>query len=155
MWKIDAFPHGGKGLTGKLMYHFADAYCEDLGLNRHARLPAFFADVRRIPYRSDDELFPSDANDVTEIVARPKYLLDRRLWPALDCKKKAILMGAWAACNGIPYAFVAVAEYPEKSIHHVFPLLFVDGEWITADATLPENYLGQSFPLTKAEELTR
>lgn len=155
MVEITSFPHKGKEQTGRMMYHFAEAYRGDIGPSRFARLPSWFAEVSRIPYKSDDEIFPSDAGEVVEVVARPRHLLNRKIWPALDCKKKAILMGAWAACNGIPFAFVAVSENPDKVIHHVLPFLCVDGEWISADATLPEYELGQAFPFTKAEELTR
>jgi len=140
------------------MYQFAENYSDDLGPARYQRLPSWYDSVRRIPYQSDDDLFSEFTDrpdDIVELVARPKYLMDRRLFPALDCKKKAILIGAWAKANDIPFAFVAVSEYPDKHIHHVLPLLCLDGEWITADATFPKYSLGQDYDFTRVEELRR
>lgn len=153
--RVADFPHEGKALTGKLMYHFAEKYCTDLGPARFQGIQSWYDEVRRIPYQSDDEYFPASPKDVVEVVARPKYLLDRTIWPAIDCKKKSILIGAWAAANAVPYCFLAVAEFPNRNIHHVFPMVNLGGEWVTADATFPEYHLGQAFDLTKIEELKR
>lgn len=155
MINLGVVPHKGKELTGKYMYHFAEDYCKDLGPLRFASLSAMYDRVRRIPYRCDEELFPDSPGDVVEVVARPRYLLDSKMWPALDCKKKAILLGAWAAANGIPFSFLAVSEVPSKEVHHVMPVIFPRNEMVTVDATFPEYEIGQGYPVTYAEELKR
>ena len=148
--------HGGKELTGRYMYHFAENYSSDLGGLRSLSFPAWYDRVKSIPYRSDDELFPEEAGRVVEVVARPGVLLSRRIWPGLDCKKKSILCGAWASANRRPFAFLAVSEIPSREIHHVLPVIDFDGRGFrTADATFPEYEIGAAFPITYAEELPR
>ncbi len=151
---VQARKHRGKELTGQLMYHFAEAFTDDLGFNAAIPFESWHAKVRAIPYQSDDELFPAP-NAVVEVLARPAYLLDSSLWPAIDCKKKAILVGAWCAKNKVPYAFVATSEYPSGDIHHVLPVVKMGNGWVTADATFPGFQIGQAYPITKAEELKR
>ena len=110
----------------------------------------WFDFVRRIPYESDEQRFPSR---VLEVVSRPAYLLDRNLFPRLDCKKKAILIASWAYGNGVPYRFVAVSQRPSKEVHHVFPQIKSGSTWVNADATFPDFSLGQGQPVTYAAEL--
>jgi hypothetical protein len=153
--RLGFVPHGGKELTGRYMYHFAEDYANDLGGYLRMPFPAWYSRVQDIPYKSDDDLFPDEPGRVVEVVARPSYLLSRRMFPALDCKKKAILCGAWAAGNGRPFCFVASSELPSKQIHHVFPVIDFGRGLETADATFPGYRLGQAFPITYAEELPR
>jgi hypothetical protein len=155
MVTVEIMPHGGKELTGKWMYHFAENFHEDLGPYRFVPFARWYDRVAAIPYRSDDEIFPESPDEIIEVVARPGQLMNKGLWPRLDCKKKAILIGAWAAANGVPFAFVAVSERLDKEIEHVFPVVCFNGEWVTADATLPGYHIGQVFPITRVEELTR
>jgi len=151
---IQVEPHQGKELTGRRMYQFAENFSSDLGELARLPLPDFFMRVADIPYESDDDLFPG--SESVEVNARPAYLLDRSIFPALDCKKKSILMGAWARENGIPFRFLAVSELPTRRVHHVFADLNLPaGGWTTADATFPHYRLGQGFPLTFATELAR
>lgn len=147
-------PHTGKAKTGRRMYEFAEDFCADIGPRASLPFPIWFALVAGIPYRPDDVLFPDPENG-GEIVARPKWLLDSEVFPALDCKKKSILIGAWAARNGFPFRFLAVSELPTKRVHHVFPEVDFGRGMVTADATFPQNRIGQTYPLTYAEELAR
>lgn len=138
------------------MYHFAQDYAEDLGGLRRLPFRAWYDRVKSIPYRSDDELFPEEPGRVVEVVARPSYLLNRRMFPALDCKKKSILCGAWAAANGRPFCFLAVSQIPSKQIHHVLPVIDFDGRGFNmTDATFPDYHIGPNDPITYAEELPR
>lgn len=133
------------------MYAVVRDYWGDLGDYVHWPLTAWFDFVRLIPYEADNTRFPTR---ILELVARPKYLLDRALFPALDCKKKSILMGSWAQGHGYPYHFLAVSQRPDGGIHHVFPRIRAPtGEWMVADATLPDYQLGCSNPITHAVEL--
>lgn len=153
--QIEAERHRGKELTGRYMYHFAEDFADDLGFGAAMPFARWHAKVGAIPYQSDDEIFPPDENGVIEVVARPAYLLNASMWPAIDCKKKAILIGAWCAANNVPFVFVASSEYPSREIHHVFPVVKMGNAWVTADATFPGYRIGQAYPITKAEELQR
>lgn len=141
----------GKEVTGEKMYRMVTDFFRDLGPWLARSFQDWFAYVRAIPYVSDVERFK---DRVLEIVPRPKYLLDRGLFPKIDCKKKAILIGAWAKGNGIPFRFVAVSDRPDHEVVHVFPQVDFGRGWQNADATLPEYEFGQGFPqVTFATEL--
>lgn len=139
------------------MYEFATQFCGDIPALNRTPFPVWYTRVKGIPYRSDDELFPEDPNRIVEVLARPGYLTDRNIFPSLDCKKKSILIGTWAEANGCPFSFLAVSELGPRpqDIHHVFPVVDFGRGWRTADATLPEFFVGQVFPITYAEELQR
>lgn len=83
--------------------------------------------VREIPYKKDTA--------PVEVVARPARLLNGEFSTGIDCKKKAILLGAWAAARGVPYRLIASSKRADRKFHHVFPQVFIDGEWINFDAT--------------------
>lgn len=108
----------------------------DLGGAALMPLPSFFDGVRKIPYQRDQK--------GRETVARPALLL--REFPALDCKKKAILMGAFLAAKKIPFRFIAVSESPTKKFHHVFVLARVAGKWRPVDATYSKYKLFEKKP---------
>ncbi len=152
MFTIVAEPLQGKELTGERMYAFVDRYFTDLGAWLRRSFMDWYNYVKSIPYISDVERFP---DRILEIVPRPKYLLDRSIFPKIDCKKKSILIGAWAKGNGIPFRFVAVSERPDHEVTHVFPQVDLGKGWENADATLPEYHFGQGFNVTFATELQR
>jgi len=129
----------------------AEGYCRDLGVFAAWPFPDWFNLVRSIPYESDDERFPSR---VIEVVSRPAWSLDSRILPRLDCKKKSILIAAWAVANGYPYRFLAVSHDQSKTIHHVMPQIDFGGGWVNADATFPNHKVGEGQPITYAEVLT-
>lgn len=108
----------------------------DLGGAALMPLPSFFDGVRKIPYQRDQK--------GRETVARPALLL--REFPALDCKKKAILMGTFLAAKKIPFRFIAVSESPTKKFHHVFVLARVAGKWRPVDATYSKYKLFEKKP---------
>lgn len=100
--------------------------------------------VRRIPYLRD----PSPV----EVVGRPARLLNGE-FGGLDCKKKAILIGAWAVRNYLPYRLVASSRRADRRFHHVFPQVRVAGEWVNADATYGNMHLDERKRVTAAEVL--
>lgn len=150
--KVKSLEFDGKESTGHEMYKMASEYWADLGSFLSWPFSAWFDYVRLIPYQSDTTRFPGR---VIELVPRPSYLLDRTLFPKIDCKKKAILVGAWARGNNLPFRFLAVSMREDEFIHHVFPQIDFGRGWITADATFPGFEIGQGFELTRAEELGR
>lgn len=132
------------------MYRMANQYWMDLGSFLAWPFSAWFDYVRLIPYQSDSSRFPGR---IIELVSRPAYLLDRGIFPTIDCKKKAILIGAWARAHGFPYRFLAVSMDEDGHIHHVFPQIDFGRGWVTADATFADFEIGRGFDVTRAEEL--
>jgi len=134
--------------TGKSIYRLAGNFWTDLGGMADTTLLDFHSFVKNIPY-------VEDAYGL-EVTARPLWLLSQDIFPGSDCKKKAVLMGAWAEAHGIPWRLIAVSETPDKLIHHVFPQFKINGEWSNVDATYPDYQLFESKPyVTEAEELLR
>lgn len=150
------FPHQGRAQTARWMYFLSENYADDLG--ELARLPLldFHEMVSRMPYASDDLAW---GDPFREVVARPGYILQmlkNQQVRGVDCKKKAILLGAWATRNGVPWELVAMSERPDKEIHHVFPLLRIGRQWVNADATYARHAFGAAKPeMTHAERLAR
>lgn len=105
--------------------------------------PAFYNFVKMLPYTRDIK----DA----EIVSRPKYLLT--IFPALDCKKKSILIGSFMRLKHGPgsYRFVLSSNRPDGNIGHIFTQVFANGKWINADATYSSNKIGSKKKVTNFE----
>lgn len=149
---ITAYPHGGKYVTARLMRDAVKNYWGDLGDKVRLPLAMWYAEVKGLPYQSDDEIF--GAVPVLEVIARPRELMDRILFPALDCKKKSVLMAAWAEGNSVPWDFLGVIEDENAGdIHHVLVIMRVSGVWIPVDATFVDYVLGEMKPAIYMEVL--
>jgi len=131
-------PLTAKEQTGREMYRLVEMghAANDLGELAKMPLPSFYSKVKNIPYKRDVK--------GTETIARPRLLLTE--FPALDCKKKAILMAAWFRANGIPFKFIAVSENPSRKFHHVFVIAKVSGKWRNVDATYSKYNLFEKKP---------
>lgn len=140
----------GKEATGHEMRDTVERFYSDLGPYLAWPFSSWFDFVRLIPYVSDETRFPER---VIELVPRPAFLLDRNLFPKIDCKKKAILIASWARGHGYPYRFLAVSSREDRLVHHVFPQIDFGNGWVTADATFPDFRAGQPQTLTFAAEL--
>lgn len=106
-------------------------------------IPEYFDYVKKIPYTKDVKNI--------EVVSRPLYLLT--VFPALDCKKKSILIGSYMFFRFGPdsYRFVLSSNRPDGSIGHIFTQIFFNGKWINADATYSHNKIGQKKRVTNFE----
>lgn len=131
--------------TAKNMYRMSKNHWSDLDDYGMLDVPLneVFTTVKNIPYEEDLE---------NEVIARPGFLLDEELFPALDCKKKGVIMGAFLEAHGEPWRFVASSEKEDGGIHHVFPQVNIDGEWYNVDATYPDFNLYEPKPETTAAE---
>ncbi len=126
------------------MYSLVRAFASDLGPLARLPLPQFFDVVRKLPYVRDIR--------GSEVVARPALILKE--FPAIDCKKKAILIASYLQLNGIPFRFVASSIRKDKRIHHVFTQGNFSGEWRNVDPTYRHYRLFEPKPgLTKTEIL--
>jgi len=135
--------------TGTEIYQSA-AFYPDLGNHIDTTLTQFFNFVKNIPYIED--------MDRAELISRPKYLLHRRNFAGLDCKKKATLIGAWLNAHGLipgkDWHLVAISERPDKEIHHVFVQARFNKQWKNLDPTYPEYKIFDPKPnVTNAEIL--
>jgi len=107
-------------------------------------LRQFFTYVRKIPYRRDTK--------PVEVISRPRYILQYQ-GLGMDCKKKAILVGAWAKVNGTPWRLIASSTRGDKRVHHVFPQVKLNGRWRNVDATYKHYRPFQHKRVTFAEVL--
>lgn len=146
--RLQEEPLFDRAQSGKAIYRMAKKYYSDLGGMADTTLNQFYDFVRQIPYVEDAY--------GEEVIARPLWLLSEKIFPGSDCKKKAVLMGAWAEAHGVPWRLIAVSERPDKMIHHVFPQFKIRGLWENVDATYPEYRLFEAKPqVTAGEELLR
>ena len=145
--KFLASKHYGKEGTGEMMISLVESFFSDLGPLLGESLQDFFALVASIPYKNDFELLPSTDENQSELISRPKYLLDNSIFEKLDCKKKAILMASWAEGNGTPWRFIAVQEIGFPSYHHVFTQMKLGEGWFNVDPTFPGFKLFEPKPL--------
>jgi len=122
------------------MYYLVNRYFSDLSKVRikkngqiipitNLTITEFYNFVRRIPYRKDIK--------PVEIIARPKIIL-KNLSLGMDCKKKGILISSFIKSkygDKIPYRFMTTSNKKSGRIHHIFPQVFINGEWVNLDAT--------------------
>lgn len=91
----------------------------------------FYSQIRNIPYQRDSKK--------AEVVSRPAYLLTHFL--SLDCKKKAVLLAAYAEAHNMPWRFAVVGEkkaFSPLKPHHIYPEIEINSRWIPTDATFPD-----------------
>ena len=145
--QVKAWPLKSKYRTVKEIKYAVNSFSGDLygfpGLMGRG-IEEFYDFVKRIPYTKDIKNI--------EVVSRPKYLLQN--FPALDCKKKSILMGSYMKNKYGPgsYRYVLSSNRPDGQICHIFTQVRVEGDnWINADATYPQNIFGQKKRVTNFE----
>lgn len=144
-----------KEQTGSMMYKLCSQYFKDLEnialqtKNKktptdlcNLSLPEYYNYVRQIPYKMDVKPI--------EVIGRPEKLVQL---PALDCKKKAVLIGSYCTYHNIPFRFIACSSRADKNIHHVYPEVFLNDNWKTFDATYNNYYIGMRKRYTKKEVL--
>ena len=148
--QVQTESHKGHEETGRRIYALAREFSGDLGEMSKWDFLQFWDFVRQIPYIDDPTLLKTPSH---ELIARPAHLLNPRIFPALDCKKKTTLILAYCFANGIPALAIASSENGTGEIHHVFPLVFIGGLWRSADPTFPEYEFGQKKPLLSYAEV--
>ncbi len=132
-------PLKNKAQTARRIKHLIEQFYTDLKLcfvqdgNRliplsDITLKQYFNFVKNIPYRRDPKPF--------EIVARPYYILKHRAL-GHDCKKKAVLVGAYLRMKNYKYRAIGASSRPDKKVHHIYLELFdkKSGQWLPVDAT--------------------
>lgn len=91
-------------------------------------LDEYFNFVKNIPYRRDPRPF--------EIVSRPYYIFKHRAL-GMDCKKKAVLIGAYLRSKNFKYRAIGSSSRPDFKIHHIYMQLYEpkSEQWKNVDAT--------------------
>jgi hypothetical protein len=153
--RVEIVPLVDKQQTGRAMHRLVERFAGDLDqvfvrgyrlpLSRWP-LPAYHEFVKRIPYRIDAK--------PREVVARPALLLGA-IRHGADCKKKNVLMCAWAKRNRVPYRMLASSNRPDRVITHTYPEFRIAGEWVNVDATYRWHRLGERKRNTATEILPR
>lgn len=126
--------NGKAAQTGPLMHYMVNTYFRDMAPYASLSLPEIFDLIKNLPYRPD----PLDC----ETLMRPRYTMNMQ-GSGGDCDDKSIALASWAVLNGIPYRFLAVRRRDRKTLHHVFPQLYINGKWLSTDATYSFNALGR------------
>ncbi len=145
-----------KDQTGRNMHFLINRYYNDLKkmftIKNGRRVPVlnlslkdFFNLVRGIKYRKDIK--------PVEVISRPKHIINHRKM-GMDCKKKAILIASFLKYKNYPYRLIASSRKPNGRIHHVFPQVALNGEWLNVDATYPHYKIFEPKEITKAEVLS-
>ena len=116
------------------MYQMVDTYHNDMLAFAAYTLLEIYDFIKNIPYIPDSEY--------AEILIRPALLL-ASVTGAGDCDDKAIALASGAHIRGIPYRFVSVRAHDKEMLHHVFPELYINGAWLTCDATYNFNTIGR------------
>jgi hypothetical protein len=112
------------------MRELVEKFYEDARGLARLSLDQIFDYVAALPYVMDSEIW----GEGVEKIARPARFQEL---PGIDCKKKAILVGCWARCNGLRYRFVAVDD-TGRGVSHVFAEVEESpGMWVSMDCTLP------------------
>ena len=134
-------PLRNKKQTVDRIFFLSDAYSGDLDnffVRFHGQdipvssltLSEYFDFVKNIPYRRDIE--------PVEVVARPKIIFSNYIQGVgKDCKKAAVLMGAYLNRKKIPWRLVVVSTRPDKELHHIFPQgdVYLNGDFLNLDCT--------------------
>lgn len=91
-------------------------------------LQDYFNLVKSIPYRRDPRPY--------EITARPYYIF-KHYKLGMDCKKKAVAMGAFLRMKNYKYRAIGSSSREDKKIHHIYFQYYdtKSGQWKNADAT--------------------
>lgn len=104
------------------MVKIAQESANDVKNYKALSIDSFFNFVRRVPYRKEQR----------ETLRAPQ----RTFVLGGDCDCKTIAVLAWAFIKGISARVVLAGLSEEPGVfRHVFPELFINGQWITFDAT--------------------
>lgn len=120
--------------TGPLMRDMVERYYQDMLPWAHYSLLDIYNIIKNLPYRPDP---PEE-----ETLMRPSYTMSMQGWGG-DCDDKSIALASYAKLRGIPYRFLAVRRFGKDQLHHVYPELYIKGEWIPFDPTYNFNTPGR------------
>ncbi|MGV0999692.1 MAG: transglutaminase-like domain-containing protein [Fluviibacter sp.] len=105
-----------------------------------------FAEVNAVfEFVRDSIRYTQDVLNV-ETICSPWATLQRRVG---DCDDKSTLLATLAECVGYPTRFVVAGYFGSKDFEHVYCQIFLNGEWVDADATEREP-LGYAPPVPSA-----
>lgn len=120
--------------------------------------------AQRIPENSLYDVFDNyDLQQIYNYVRNVKYVLDpigaataggedvellKAPWATDlfggDCDCKSIFLGMYFERHKIPYRMAVISSRPDKELHHIYPEIFLNGQWLAFDATYPlwdKNYI--------------
>jgi len=108
-------------------------------------------------YASETVSLPNNSGDLYDYVRNIPYVPEKKQVlkePYITakeggvCTDKTILIAAWALCRGIPCRVTLAGVKSEPGIyHHIFPELFINGKWVTYDATYSYQTIDTRLPV--------
>jgi len=123
--------------TLEQMKRLSIVYADDIAFLGTLSIQEYYDKIKNIPYKFDLD----SKGNLVEILQRPLYTLNGQGYGG-DCDDKAICMASWAHLNGLPFRFKAVGKTLNGKLHHVYPEILMNGQWLVCDATYPHNTLG-------------
>lgn len=148
--RVKDVPLRSRRQTAKDIYNVARKHWPDLLEFKEWNLQQFYDFIHAIPFVSDD-VYDTET-DHFELVPRPGYLLDRDYFPFLDCKKKTVLLSAFAEMQGWDWILCGSSETEGVDPHHIFLLVWDGDDWLPVDANQPEDYLFKpKFEIVESE----
>ena len=104
-------------------------------------LPQFFDYVKKSGrYEMDDT--------EKQVVARPAYIVALSGAAGRDCKKCAVMMGAYFEQKKKPWRLVTISTRNDKRHHHIFTQFFDGEHWKNCDATFSKNRIAEPQKVT-------
>lgn len=75
-----------------------------------------------------------------EFLSRPDFSIFRNDLPR-DCDDKTLIACCYFELKNYPYKIIVSGK--NKDPHHVYPIVFLDNNWVVFDATYPSNKFNQ------------
>ena len=123
--------------TGRVMHLMVSKFYRDMAPYATMSLPEIYDKIKKIPFNFDPKS--------TEVLKRPMFTM-QQVGLGGDCDCKSIALASWSVLNGLKYRFLGVGrrEKGKKKVllSHVFPQIYINGSWLSADPTYAFNVLG-------------
>lgn len=145
---IEIHPYKGVDNTLKHIYELVMSNYQNPVLqvfDKYTLQQVFDYVSKGVPYVPDPTHVPIAGYNDFEMLKAP----DKTIWFGGDCDDKAILLGCILERKGIPYRFVVTSSKPDKSLHHIYLEVLVEGQWLPFDATYPKNRIFTEIPFTR------
>lgn len=114
------------------IFEFAKKYQSDC-LFLESKTPfEVFEFIKNLEYKKDPEGI--------EFLSRPKFSIFRDDLPR-DCDDKTLIAACYFELKNISYKIIVSGR--NSNPHHVYPIAFINNEWIVFDATYPTNKYNQ------------
>lgn len=114
------------------IFEYAKKFQKDCLFLESKSIKELFDFVKNLEYKKDP--------DGIEFISRPEFSIFRNDLPR-DCDDKTLIIACYCELKNIPYKIAVSGK--NNSPHHIFPLIYIEKNWIPFDATYSTNKLGE------------